>query len=236
MLERVDDVLRRVRKLLPDLTNDAKIGRRLDDFDELDADMIAALADHKAITRKLDEVEFEQTKLELALEQDDPDLDRVERLAGDVERSADELENLVNGQQAAKHADADVSSSKVSKETLEALEEGRDVENVSELAPEVFDAELRYVANADGREISLEIGSKHYDREVVLPNGHTYRRDKKTNSWCRFSKPKKGNCGTSDSEVQASQAHASDAAGGECRTASHLPTTSLILVQSSTGA
>jgi hypothetical protein len=39
----------------------------------------------------------------------------------------------------------------------------------------------------------------------MLPNGHTYRRDKKTNSWCRFSKLKKDNCGTSDSEVQASK-------------------------------
>ncbi|WP_146662094.1 hypothetical protein [Enhygromyxa salina] len=79
VLERVKELVRRVRKLLPDLTNDTKIGRRLDDFDELDA--LTALADHKAIARKLDEVELEQTKLDLALEQDDPDLERVGRLA-----------------------------------------------------------------------------------------------------------------------------------------------------------
>ncbi|WP_088889362.1 eCIS core domain-containing protein [Leptolyngbya ohadii] len=52
-----------------------------------------------------------------------------------------------------------------------------------ELTPRELDAELDMVSNTRSRSIS----QGQYDAEVNLPNGHTWRRDRRTGRWCRFS-------------------------------------------------
>ncbi|MFO7565494.1 MAG: DUF4157 domain-containing protein [Enhygromyxa sp.] len=101
VVERVQKLVGRVRKLLPDLTSNAKLGRQLGEFAE--ADMLAALATKKELTRKLDELELTQTKLELALDQPEPDYDQVQRLAKDLEQKANALEDLVAARSGGKH-------------------------------------------------------------------------------------------------------------------------------------
>ena len=189
VIQRVDELVARVRKLLPDLTSNAKIGRQLDEF--ADADMLAALATKKELTRKLDALELEHTKLELALDQPEPDVDQVERLATSVERKANELEDLVARKRPGKQG---VSPALVSKQTLALVEEGRDVQKLSKLPPEVLSAELHYVHAATGRDISLDIWGNHFSHEVELPNRHVYRRDEEKAKLCRFSPGDPNNC------------------------------------------
>jgi len=168
---RVDDLVARAEKLLPELSQRSRAARQV-------AELEAA---ERAIDRHLRALRMSNTKLELARELADPDPGLVQRLADDVGHDADALEDALDTAGPVRHADD--------------LEGGRAIQDVADLPPEVFAAELRYVESATPSPVSRTIGETHYDLEVALPNGHTYRRDSAADTWCRFSYRKKKNCG-----------------------------------------
>lgn len=188
-LERVRKLIAGVRKSLPDLSSNAKIGRQLDELAE--AEILEALAAEKELIRKLDELEMEQAKLELALEQPEPDYDQVERLASSIETRAKEIEDFVTHSGPGTKG---ISPASVPKQTLTLVEQGRNIQKVSKLPPRVFAAEIQYVDAAKPRSISLKIWDKDFDSEVELPNKHTYRHDSDRGETCRFSDGDIDNC------------------------------------------
>jgi len=196
VLTRVRDIVVRVRKALPDLTNDAKLSRHTDGID-VDTDAIVASADQKFITRKLDEIETDDEKLSLALKRTPPDDELVERLSDNIERNGDELEDLLVSQDAAKRRPDGTLGSKEhtpSPQALKTMERGRDIDMVADLPPEVFKEELRFVANTKPTRINIKDGTFVFDKQWELPNSHLHRRDSDRNSLCRLSGFDESNC------------------------------------------
>lgn len=92
VVQKARAIAKRARQLLPDLTSNAKATRKLDEFEAFDL----SIADQKKISAKLDELDLNDQKLEFALEQAAERPDLVEKLAKDLEKTADDLEDLVN--------------------------------------------------------------------------------------------------------------------------------------------
>ncbi|MEO0375492.1 MAG: hypothetical protein AAF329_12875, partial [Cyanobacteria bacterium P01_A01_bin.17] len=92
VVQRARAIAQRARRLLPDFTSNAKVTRQLDEFEAFDL----SITDQKKIVAKLDELDLTDQKLELALEQAAGRPDLVEKLAKDLEKTADDLEDLVN--------------------------------------------------------------------------------------------------------------------------------------------
>lgn len=92
-LERAADIGERLRRLLPNLTNNARLSAKLRQFASTDAAEASALALDLQLSRKLDDLDIEKEKLELLLQQSDPDLAEVDRLADSIRRKSENLDN-----------------------------------------------------------------------------------------------------------------------------------------------
>ncbi|MFZ0391934.1 MAG: DUF4157 domain-containing protein [Calditrichia bacterium] len=63
------------------------------------------------------------------------------------------------------------------------VEESADVKEVKDLSDAQFNAEFETAL----RSRANKPANPHFDVEIVLPNGHRWKRNKKTGSWCRAS-------------------------------------------------
>lgn len=162
-LESGADLLRRARRLLPDITQHAKASRAVDE--------VAAL--ELAIQRKIDAFERGSEKLALLSQKSDPDPDRLQALSREVDYDQRELTELLDAYGSARYDDI--------------VARGRGINDGRNLPPEVLDAEIRVVKDSTPTEISRTIGTRHYDLEIGLKNGHHYRHDRDRRVWCRHS-------------------------------------------------